>query len=636
MGFLKNKVEIKNGTKVTLSEMNLKKLEKTYETDLFDRKDKRIFTTFRKESHKCFQTQVRDFAFERILDHHLYTFKHILVIPDPYGMAPQTALILFNSSAPAKVRYLVHGESGMDDFSGESILTKRHRVPVFGLYQGKNNNIDLWLLDEHDNIIKHREIKIFVPNVTLSFEEKVNADNTEAEYFPLLLLNGANHRPVVIDGKGRLRYWLRLDDTNIGIKPLSSGRFLVVDSMANRVDETGSIIPGRYHEMDYMGRVYRSFLVEYNIGDAIASFGDSLFFVLDSDENHANDRIAELDMNSGDIVSECDLHDLFGDRHYSDGNWTGVCYMEYSDGMLLVSAKILHTVFLLNWETKQIEWLISPDAVWEGTEVSKYRLKVLNYKDCICSRPGNIVTVSGNLSGKAEIILFDMGFKGKVDTGRKTPNKSLIKRMLVDSDEMSLTVLSTAGVDKCTVFGEVLLTDNDKYVVAAEGQLYKRVASRKSHIDLIDMENNNACFGINLAKIFTKAWLFKPSIEDCCKHVPFNQDVLFGGLHSPQVFDGKFPKVSDKSVEKKYFSRVTVCDDLFLFSMVPGSVKYLYFKGENCTYVQDYTGINKSKKKMRFVVTMKDFVQGEYDIYVETKSGIYKLKSEVRVYNDEL
>ena len=93
MGFFKNRVEIKNGTKVTLSEMNLNKLERTYETDLFDKKDKKIFTPFRKESQKCFQTQVRDYAFEKILDRHLYTFKHILVIPDPYGMAPQTAFV---------------------------------------------------------------------------------------------------------------------------------------------------------------------------------------------------------------------------------------------------------------------------------------------------------------------------------------------------------------------------------------------------------------------------------------------------------------------------------------------------------------------------------------------------------------
>lgn len=636
MGIFSNKVEIKNGTKVTLSEMNLNKLERTYETDLFDRKDKKIFATFKKESQKCFQTQVRDYAFERILDRHLYTFKHILVIPDPYGMAPQTALLLFNTSEIRKVRYVVHGEREIDDFCGESVLTTRHRVPIFGLYQGRNNDIDLWLLDEDDNIVKHRELRIFIPNISLEFEEKIEADKKDVEYFPMVLLNGATHRPVAMDGKGRIRYWLCLGNAKVGIKPLSSGRFLVVDNLANRLDESGNIFPGRYHEMDYMGRVYRSFLVEYKIGNAIASSGDRLFFLIDSDGSHTNDRIAELDMNSGEIVSYCDLRTLLGDKYLVNGDWTVIRHMAYYDGTLLVSLKRLHTIILLDWETKKIKWMIAPDDVWKDTEISKYCLNITDYKECICSQPESVVLVSGNLHDKAEIILFDSGIIGKVSTGNKAPKLSAVKRVYVDAEKMSMSVLGSVQIDKCSTYGEILMTDNSRYIMAAAGKLHKRDISRSAHIDMIDIEGNNSCFGIALAKVFTKAWIFKPNLEDCCKAVPFNKKVLFGSLHDPQVFDGTFPKVSDESFDRKYFRKVTVCDDLFLFSMVPGYVHRLYFKGENCTYVQDYTRIAGDDAMKRFVITMKNFAQDEYDIYVEMKDGVYKLKNEVRVYSDEL
>ena len=60
------------------------------------------------------------------LDRHLYTFSHVLVIPNPYGVAKQTALILFNSSKEYKVRYRVFGDNG-NDFVGESSYTTRRR-----------------------------------------------------------------------------------------------------------------------------------------------------------------------------------------------------------------------------------------------------------------------------------------------------------------------------------------------------------------------------------------------------------------------------------------------------------------------------------------------------------------------------
>ena len=99
MGFLdKYFIEVKNGSKVTYSESDLNKLDRMYENEVLAKTKKNIKSPMRKEMQKSFHSQVRDYAFERILDRHLYTFQYLLVIPDPYGVAKQTALILFNSS----------------------------------------------------------------------------------------------------------------------------------------------------------------------------------------------------------------------------------------------------------------------------------------------------------------------------------------------------------------------------------------------------------------------------------------------------------------------------------------------------------------------------------------------------------
>lgn len=80
-------VEVKNGGKMTYSVSDLNKLDRMYETEVFERKEKRVMSPFKKEMQKSFQAQVRDYAFEKILDRHLYTFKYMLVIPDPYGVS---------------------------------------------------------------------------------------------------------------------------------------------------------------------------------------------------------------------------------------------------------------------------------------------------------------------------------------------------------------------------------------------------------------------------------------------------------------------------------------------------------------------------------------------------------------------
>ena len=75
-------VEVKTGGKMTYSVSDLNKLDRMYETEVFERKEKRVMSPFKKEMQKSFQAQVRDYAFEKILDRHLYTFKYLLVIPN--------------------------------------------------------------------------------------------------------------------------------------------------------------------------------------------------------------------------------------------------------------------------------------------------------------------------------------------------------------------------------------------------------------------------------------------------------------------------------------------------------------------------------------------------------------------------
>ena len=73
--------------------------------NLFLRKEIAGFrTNIRREQSCSIKSLTRDYLYKQLLSSGEYTFDHMLVIKDPYGAAPLTALALFILDEPACVR----------------------------------------------------------------------------------------------------------------------------------------------------------------------------------------------------------------------------------------------------------------------------------------------------------------------------------------------------------------------------------------------------------------------------------------------------------------------------------------------------------------------------------------------------
>lgn len=632
MGFLdKYFIEIKNGSKVTYSESDLNKLDRTYEIEVLTKTNKRFKSPMRKEMQKSFHSQVRDYAFERILDRHLYTFKYLLVIPNPYGVAKQTALILFNSSKVCRVHYCVIGDTPEYNFEGDSILSTRHRIAIMGLYHGRNNKVDLQLIDEENGIIKHRVINIYVPDISGNASKIVYSSDRQISNFPFILLNGIFFNPIVIDGEGKLRYSLQVKTGKLGMIPLQNGRFLLADKTAGRMNEYGKIQPCRYHEMDYMGRVYKTFLLEYNIGRAIAQNGDSLFLVTSSDENHISDCIIELDMNSGNILKKCDIVSILGSKYRTVKNWADITKLEYHDGMIFATVKRLHSILKLDWKNMEIKWIISPPSIWKGTPVKKYLLKGIERHGAICSKP-EYIAVPDTFNGEYDIIIFDTRSAGRVKTGYKTFNNSVVKIIHVNEDEKTYMLKERVKLKKSPRYGSAIYSADRKYLLAIEGILKKkRKVEYSSCIVEVDITSGEAVKRTEFTKAFVSAWEFKPCIKDYCEPLKKNDNVVFGSLNPPKEYTGQMPKIADEKIDRDYFGRLRLCDNLFLFTMMPGMIERIYFIGKKNKYVQDYSNIKPIERKRFFAIMLEGLKADEYFIYVESEGIAYKLKNEIRI-----
>jgi len=631
MGFLDNYfIEVKNGSKVTYSESDLNKLDRMYENEVLARKNKKIISPMRKEMQRSFHSQVRDYAFERILDRHLYTFKYLLVIPDPYGAAKQTALILFNSSKKCSVHYCVEGDTPEYNFEGSSVPGTRHRVAIMGLYQGRNNKVDLQLIDEEGNIIKHRVINIYVPPVADRLKSIVCGTDKQMSHFPFILLNGINFNPIVIDGEGKIRYSLQYKTGKLGMVQLQNGRFLLADKTANRMNSFGKVQPCRYHEIDYMGRVYRTFLLEYSIGRAVAQDGNSLFLVTSSDKNHISDCIIELDMDSGKIINKCDISTVLSDKYRTVSNWADITRLEYHEGMMYVTVKKLHCILKLDWDKRKLKWVISPPLAWKGTFVEKYLLRGIGLSGAICMCP-DYMTVPGVCSGGYDIILFDTCSASVVKTGHKPLNSSVAKVIHINEEERTYSLKDKIELEKSQRYGSAFYSGDSKYMLVAEGILKDKKLEYKACIAEADASSGEITKRTEFSKAFLSTWEFNPHIEDYCQALEINKDVIAGSLTPPAEFEGQLPPLADEKIDREYFGRARLCDSLFLFAMMPGMADRIYFIGESNKYVQEYQDIEPAERKMFFAIMLDGLKPDEYFVYVESEGMAYKLRNEIRI-----
>lgn len=635
-------VEVKNGGKMTYSVSDLNKLDRMYETEVFERKEKRVMSPFKKEMQKSFQAQVRDYAFEKILDRHLYTFKYMLVIPDPYGVAKQTALILFNSSKEYKVVYRVLGDTPDCDFTGETGFTTRHRVPILGLYGGRNNKIDLKLVDKNGEVVKHRMLQIYVSPIQENIRKMVSDNDMKMSHFGFILLNTAIGSPVAIDGHGDVRYSLQIKTGRLGMIPLANGHFLLVDKTANRVDKYGKVTPCRYHEIDYMGRVYKTYLLEHKIGRAIAQHGESLFFITSSDDEHLSDRIAELNLNTGELVKYCDIHALIGEEYRQYDNWIDTSYIEYNSGKLLITAKRLNSVINIDWNEQKIEWIIAPPQVWKDSKAEKYVLKDISVNDeksakiPICSFPEYTSLMEDN-NGKKKAVLFDIRNVVKVDGkvivpgGKRSVKNSLVKIIDIDENDMSLKVEKCIEVPSSIRFSRVLHSEDEKYLLVAQGYLRTQTGGVRGIIQEIDAATGEKLHGAGIKKVFSNAWPFAPDIKDYCVSMEKNDNAILGKLNPLEKFEGIMPALSENKTDGYFFGGGRICDDLFLCNMRPGTVDKIYFIGEKHSYVKDMENVKFVNKKEGFAIPLNDFEKDEYHVYVEYDDEVHKLKNEIRI-----
>lgn len=308
-----------------------------------------------------------------------YTPENPLVIVDPYKVSPLTALVIFDAPEECSVTVTIPGKAADTTFTHEfSEVGMHHEIPVYALYAGVENKVEIDL-ESKDGTIKKYIVPIStepLPDYLPPYEIIVNdREKAAGELLYMAMATDAIY-PIAIDKAGEVRWYSSHKQFSGGIfRRMESGRFL---SFAEALYAPAFIRPGIV-TTDRMGKVYSQYLQDAVHHDTVELPNGNLLMSAIKEGTELSmggmimgqDVLHEVSIKDGSVQHTWDLNEICGYAHTSTGETfrtddpfsgeylhiNSVWYNQ-ADDSIMVSSPTMKVVVKFKADTNEIVWAI--------------------------------------------------------------------------------------------------------------------------------------------------------------------------------------------------------------------------------------------------------------------------------------
>jgi hypothetical protein len=621
------KITLKDGCVVWMCGVGwLASRAKKYEPAFQREHTAEIRSNIYEETMYALKTQTRDYYLEKMLRSGEYTFQNMFVVRNPYGEAPLTALALFETENPCRVRVTVRGDIPETDYVANIPAEKYHRVPILGLYAGRENKVRIELIDEGGNVAASHTMPIVTKPLPADLrdivEPKKVSDNPAFEN--IMISGGLGIKTCVFDREGKIRYFLRRLVRGYGIFPLSNGHFFYMEKEISTPSYSNPQCVQSY-DMDYLGRVFRCYLTKDGVHHTVEEKeGGNILAGSNTMLEHTEDMVIEIDRKTGEIVWSVTMEELF-DKHYQNMmDWAHVNSAVYyeKDKSILLSLRNIHTVCLVDYETKKLRWMLSDPKFWAKTTMTDKILKPIGDVPWVYQQHAAFELdedFDGNPDTK-HIMVFDNHW------ARRRKAKSF------DNDTLSYVSIYTVNEKEFTVslykrFGmpKTRIRANGIYC-PEKGRIYGMAASYAEPIEKnaggiyeFDFETGEVLSEFGVKPGFFRAYNFEPDYEELVKPVGRIENYVGGELRRPEKVEKsmQFPKrqkVTDVAIA---YARQ---EDILHVRGVDHQILAVYFVGSEGTYVVRF---EDTYQTMEIFETNEYFLALQFDNLPSDHYSIY-------------
>lgn len=603
------------------------------------------------EKQKLIEESYLDFD----LHNSLATIDDPYVILDPYQISPLTALIMFSSESAEKVKVIVKGKTSEADFEYITEFTKAHYIPVYGLYPGYDNTVEISYVDHDETYTIYIKTKALAQDIALP--SKIE---TSYEYFGdnLMILNSENSGAVGYDYNGDVRWYLS-ENLFYSVDILNNNRLLLG---TNRDLFESNFKTGLY-EMDFLGKIYTEYSLENGYTGNFLEFENSKLLVSTSSEGTAyNDKIVELNRDFGFEVRTMDIASILNTEAGINKLWSfnnpydisGIAYDEITDS-IFVSLKSLDIVINVDYKTFDLNYVIGDPESFEEEFVEAYFLNPVGASFEWQYAQGDIEVLPNG-----DILVFDNGYlRSKLNEQEINIINSYSRGVVYHIDSENMTIEQNwqfgknLGTDFYSLFGGSVNAYSDNNYMVHSGNI--------NLVNLVPLNDYPVFYegGTELLQKSKTYEILDTEVEyllefdvnysvaskvDLTKNIEFSFETKnLGKLIKTPVSTGEFEgdelSIFDK-LPKRYELNIIEEKDRLVISgdFSPSDEVYVILENANTSnrykvpttkdyllnvYQEDYL-----EQHIKFYISSTELVS-EYDIYVVVNQRIYNTYQKV-------
>lgn len=619
----------------------LESYEKQYEAQICRNERRAVTGNLEELPQRALRSHARDYGFSKILEEGAYTFEHPFVAVNPYELAPLTALVLFCTEEEYKVRFCIDGEEGAVPVTEETGFVKKHRVPIYGLYGGKKTAVNLELVDRAGTVIASNVLKIrtepLPENMETVLQEK-NFQNPSA-YPMIFITGGASLSPLVFDQNCQIRYYLKIRTSSYGVFPLKNGRFLWGDGDVG-VPTFANAHTCQIHEMDYMGRIHRTILLEKGMHHFATELPNgNIVAVSNSMDGCTEDALVEIDRKTGKVVQTIDMRLFFGTHYRDQVDWVHPNSLRYDEkeDTMLVCLRNVHSVLKFRWSTKEVLWVLSIPEFWKGLPLEEKVLRPVgeirwNYQ---AHAAYELPRREGQDPDVRCIMVFDNHRINRRPCQQfNASDSSFINIYEVNEKEGTVALEKQFEIPKSLIRSNAVYDLATNRVFAMEGCLDRKKEVYRGRVLELDYESGETINSVCLKKDFFSGFAFAPDYEGLLGEVEYPRAYLSDNLAGPTETEPEF--VEEKPLEADVIKKILTREEYLYFKAKDHAVQKVFFFGKETTYVKDYTNTWQTNhfhedRVFYCVISLRDLKPDTYRLAIQFEGERYDLQKEFTI-----
>ncbi|MFQ9515126.1 MAG: aryl-sulfate sulfotransferase [Eubacterium sp.] len=612
------------------------------------------------------------------------TFKNILVIKNPYQYSPLCALALFKTKGVYRVRVTVKGKTSDCDISYQVGKNTNHRIPIMGLYPDFENTVMIELLDLKGKRVKEKTFKLQVaPLKGKNSEIKITKELSKSEYlYNLTLVYGGGDDgiyPYAFDRNGDIRFCFSMAPKTYGFQPISGGKFLFLNKRIVRLTATNPAAT-QLSVVDQMGRFYRTYNVEKGAHHDFAETEKGNFVTASNafDGNTFEDTVVEIDRKTGNVLTEIKIKDYIDSKYVDTADWAHLNTVQYNEDekTVMVCLRNLHSVMKINYEKKELVWILANPEFWKGSAVAD---KVLipegeNMRWFFQAHASYFIDadLDGNPDTK-HLIIYDNHTQARRPVSYYDDSKkSFVRIYTINEKKRTVSLLKEFPLKRSNIRSNAVFEADSGKIMAMSGKIKEANDKFKGEIAEIDYNTGEMLNLFSVNHGYYRAYEFKFEIKEMGKAMDTDSDYFLGKIYETRqcesidtscgkklpepVLEECYRNEAERSKHlRKLAKKNPQCDlepeqdmarikmyieENILYVTLPDHLlEGIYFVGKMHTYVRDFSE-TKQERPEYFAristtdsISLNDFEEDKYDIYFKHSIGLYKSGYYIEIIN---